>query len=423
MSTPSILFANAILCLSVPCTSTAQDVWLQTNGPYQGGAVQALAVDSDGQLFAGTREGGVFSSFDRGENWIQINAGLPDDIQCLAIHNDGHIFAGTFGFGIFRSTGNGERWTRINNGLTDTFVSTLTVSSSGDIFAGTLYGGAFFSLDEGDLWTEINKGLDWRNVEAFVMNVNGQAFAGMGRGGVYRFTNDDEGWQKLITNFESYAVTALAFNSRGHLFAAVDGGGGFHVSRDNGETWMRVHGGYEPSNIVALVINRSDEIFAGTIGGVFRSGDDGYSWTAWNAGLTDRLPLSLVMDQEEYLFAGTTYGGVYRSINPPTGIEVQAIEGLNSFSLDQNYPNPFNPETRIVFYVSPGSEKQRVLIKIYDLLGRLVAVLFDREVKPGRYEVVWNGKDLLGQDLPSGTYLYHLEAGNVMVTKRMTLLR
>jgi flagellar hook assembly protein FlgD len=94
-----------------------------------------------------------------------------------------------------------------------------------------------------------------------------------------------------------------------------------------------------------------------------------------------------------------------------------------TFVLEQNYPNPFNPETRIVFYVPPGAEKQRVLIKIYDMLGRLVVVLFDREVAPGRHEVVWNGKDLNGTDLPSGTYLYRLEAGEVVIAKRMTLLR
>ncbi len=118
----------------------------------------------------------------------------------------------------------------------------------------------------------------------------------------------------------------------------------------------------------------------------------------------------------------TKYTALY---SDPTAVaeedETQILP--KTFMLEQNYPNPFNPETRIVFYVPPGAEKQRVLIKIYDLLGRLVAVLFDREVKPGRYEIVWNGKDLLGQDLPSGTYLYRLEAGDVTIAKRMTLLR
>lgn len=93
------------------------------------------------------------------------------------------------------------------------------------------------------------------------------------------------------------------------------------------------------------------------------------------------------------------------------------------FVLLQNYPNPFNPETRIVFYVPPEAARQRVVLEIYDLLGRLVAVLFDREAAPGRYEVVWNGKDLRGHEVPSGIYIYRLEAGSVKVTKRMALVR
>ncbi len=93
------------------------------------------------------------------------------------------------------------------------------------------------------------------------------------------------------------------------------------------------------------------------------------------------------------------------------------------FVLLQNYPNPFNPETRIVFYVSPEAARQRVVLEIYDLLGRLVAVLFDREAAPGRYEVVWNGKDLRGHEVPSGIYVYRLQAGQMEVAKRMVLLR
>jgi Ca-activated chloride channel family protein len=110
---------------------------------------------------------------------------------------------------------------------------------------------------------------------------------------------------------------------------------------------------------------------------------------------------------------------------PGTFVEEESANpsAPSDFVLQQNYPNPFNPETKIVFHVPTSAKPQRVVIKIYDLLGRLVAVLFDREAAPGRYEVVWNGKDMFGHDLPSGTYLYRLEAGDVKVTKRMTLLR
>ncbi|MCG3155935.1 MAG: hypothetical protein DKINENOH_02543 [bacterium] len=91
--------------------------------------------------------------------------------------------------------------------------------------------------------------------------------------------------------------------------------------------------------------------------------------------------------------------------------------------LVQNYPNPFNPETRIVFFVPPSSLQQRVVIKIFDLTGRLVRVLFDREIAPGRYEVIWDGRDAHNNELASGMYVYRLEAGDRVIVKRMTLLR
>lgn len=116
----------------------------------------------------------------------------------------------------------------------------------------------------------------------------------------------------------------------------------------------------------------------------------------------------------------------------PTFVEEESERTVapSDFVLQQNYPNPFslhgafaNLETRIVFYVPTSTKQQRVVIKIYDLLGRLLLVLFDQEVAPGGYEIFWNGKDLFGHDLPSGMYIYRLEAGSVTMAKRMTLLR
>lgn len=118
----------------------------------------------------------------------------------------------------------------------------------------------------------------------------------------------------------------------------------------------------------------------------------------------------------------TPYTALYS--DPTTGVEEKDPVLLpKTFVLEQNYPNPFNPETRIVFFVPPAAEPQRVTIKIYDLLGRLVRVLFDNEIGPGRYEVIWDGKDSFSRDLPSGTYLYKLEAGEVVLHRKMMLVR
>lgn len=72
------------------------------------------------------------------------------------------------------------------------------------------------------------------------------------------------------------------------------------------------------------------------------------------------------------------------------------------FVLKGAYPNPFNPETKISFRV--GSS-QHVELTVYDMSGRLVGMLADRVYPAGDHEVSWNGRDLHGARVPSGTYM------------------
>ena len=63
--------------------------WIQVNGPC-GGPVTTLAINSAGDIFAGTREHGVFRSTDNGNNWSQVNNGITDfDIRSIAINQVG----------------------------------------------------------------------------------------------------------------------------------------------------------------------------------------------------------------------------------------------------------------------------------------------------------------------------------------------
>jgi len=117
----------------------------------------------------------------------------------------------------------------------------------------------------------------------------------------------------------------------------------------------------------------------------------------------------------------TKYTALY---SDPTSVKDKAPRILpKTYVLNQNYPNPFNPDTKIVFFVPPEIQKQRVVIKVFDLMGRLVRILFDREVGPGRYEVRWDGRDSMNWQVPSGTYIYRLEAGPTIISKKMTLVR
>lgn len=110
------------------------------------------------------------------------------------------------------------------------------------------------------------------------------------------------------------------------------------------------------------------------------------------------------------------------------GVKVE--EGLvrvipNETVLLQNYPNPFNPETWIPFKLSKDAD---VTVRIYDLTGRPVKELNLENLSAGYYTsrhtaIYWNGRNEQGERVASGVYIYQLQSGNEVSTKRMVMLK
>jgi 5'-nucleotidase/UDP-sugar diphosphatase len=86
-----------------------------------------------------------------------------------------------------------------------------------------------------------------------------------------------------------------------------------------------------------------------------------------------------------------------------------------NFALQQNYPNPFNPTTTVAFSLPTTSF---VTLKVYNLLGQVVAVLVNEQLPAGSYT-----KTFRADGLASGMYLYKLTAGDFVQTKRMVLMK
>ncbi|MGE5429425.1 MAG: Ig-like domain-containing protein [Syntrophomonadaceae bacterium] len=98
------------------------------------------------------------------------------------------------------------------------------------------------------------------------------------------------------------------------------------------------------------------------------------------------------------------------------GVEKENGTGKpSSYALDQNYPNPFNPSTTLSYQI-PGNSF--VSLKVFDLLGREVATLVNKEQTAGKYKVQFNASNI-----PSGIYIYMLRTDNYKETKKMVLLK
>jgi hypothetical protein len=118
----------------------------------------------------------------------------------------------------------------------------------------------------------------------------------------------------------------------------------------------------------------------------------------------------------------TTIAGTGSAIidEPTADVSVMFTEGASEhlptvYALGQNYPNPFNPAT-VIRYQLPVTGK--VVLKVYDLLGREIRTLVDGVQEAGERTVEFNAGEL-----PSGTYVYKLLAGTFLDVKKMVVLK
>ena len=433
--------------------------------------VYTLAV-SGSSLFAGSSTG-LFRSTDSGTNWVQLDSAVRNSsvlaLEALPNGTGGTtVIAGTDMNGIFLSTDNGGIW--MQTSLTDAYSGSLKRVGP-NVFACTP-GAVYVSTDGGAHWNQsgIFTGASCLAVSGSSLFVGGGLYdpksLGKFTGFVYRTTDLGNSWEKIFEG-EGYVV-ALAANGL-NLYAARFGdmgaGYGVSLSTNNGASWTAVNSGLPPQSIVPCFAVSGTDIFAfaynyecgeRTPHGIFRSTDSGTSWTP--AGLSDEWVTCLSVIGHN-LFAGTQSGVFFttnsgslwiadssglwnkpKDINallatdstlfvgasrqlvchrPMSDMITSAAPLLNGtlcgFELAQNYPNPFNPSSDIRYQIS---EFRHVKLAVYDLLGQEVAVLVNERKAPGSYEVTFDGSTLA-----SGMYLYRLQSGSYVETKKMLILK
>jgi hypothetical protein len=120
---------------------------------------------------------------------------------------------------------------------------------------------------------------------------------------------------------------------------------------------------------------------------------------------------------EEYILNGTG------EITIPTVERFTVLKKPASptlFTLHQNFPNPFNPITTLSYDLP---EDNFVILTVYDMLGRVVVQLVNTTQEAGFNLVQWDGSDSMGRSVSAGVYLYQIQAGEFVQTKKMVLLK
>lgn len=407
--------------------------------------VSDIAVINN-NLFASLTNGVTVRSSDNGLNWIEVNSGLPAGIVTAFAGLDTYIFAGIYdwflytpinegtGYGVFRSTDNGLNWIEVNAGLTNLKVIALYVFDN-NLFAGTDGDGVFLSNDYGESWTQVSEGLWHPQIITSFASIDTNLFAGSiwpyGGGGVYRSTNKGTNWTNVSYGLTSYFVSDLAVLGT-NLFAGTlnvpsssDSGSIFRTA-DYGTNWTNVSYGYAlENNMVTNLAVSGTNLFAATYsGGIFLSTNNGDSWVSFNEGLTDMSigyfgNIAINDTDIFYISKNRSYNFIEVWRRPLSDIittVAQTIDPLPiNYFLSQNYPNPFNPSTKFS-YALPNTGM--VQIKVFDLLGQEIITLVNEEKIAGNYEVNFNASNL-----PSGVYLYRIQSGSFMQTRKMILLK
>jgi hypothetical protein len=201
---------------------------------------------------------------------------------------------------------------------------------------------------------------------------------------------------------------------------------------DAGDTlWLRRYN-YQPTDIVGHISLLPDPHGGYVVSGTFNGCPtivhmDGDGIVQWAGTYTDHSTSGIVVDlamgaDSTYLWllyrdnTGLSGRSVVVRFRPnPAGTLPVPLTPVSDFRLQQNYPNPFNPTTEIAFDVARAG---RTSLKVYDLMGREVAILSNGILQAGAHHVTYDA-----HDLPSGVYFYRLESGSQTQTRKMLLLK
>ena len=243
------------------------------------------------------------------------------------------------------------------------------------------------------------------------------------RSNVYRTNNGGDSWINITGSLPDRFPTDISVdpNNDDIAYITFGGFGSSHVYKttDAGANWIDIGIGLPdiPTWAVTVDPDFPDHIYVGNELGVFQSLDGGSTWENINGNLPDAtFAFDLVISTSNRKLRVATHGnGVYQTDLTTVVSTDEDPSTPEAFTLEQNFPNPFNPSTTIRYNLR---ESGQVRLEVFDVNGRQVATLVDGNQASGAHSVVFDARGLA-----SGTYIYRLQLGAQVLTRKMTLIK
>lgn len=432
------------------------DFWadqLEFNGNHSWSAgTNTISYSEDGWLSATPQIKSIFSSFlwdgcakdtnvafacgsnktiigttNGGMDWINFYSGSDNYyLNGITFKGDEVWAVGQHGT-VISSKDNGTTWNE-KTIIDGNWLSDITFNSDGVGYIVGSYagGGIFTSLDQGETWSVLEYYPDLWSVDKI------------------KFSRDGLGWAtgypyailKSTTNGRSWEVVVDSIYSAGNIAVSGDTAWIMYNNKvlrttDAGNNWES----FKVFDYTGVIFSGCDIDFINSKVGyvcaydsrVFKSIDGGETWLPENypKGLSN-FAMDFVNQEVGWVFG---YPGIILKRDPSfVSIEEPRFNYSDpeNLILNQNYPNPFNPATTIKYTIPnvilSGVEGSRVTLKVYDILGKEIAILVNEEQPAGIYEVEFNPA-LINRNLASGIYFYQLKAGIFIDTKKMILIK
>jgi photosystem II stability/assembly factor-like uncharacterized protein len=374
-------------------------------------------------------KGVILSTTNGGSDWSVKSTNTAYNLSSIYFNDLSKGWATGANGTILYSTDEGNTW-QYQNDVTNIHIFKIQFcnTNTGFMVGGTMFDGIIFKTQDG--------GLKWTNITP--SNINGTYRA------LY-FINEREGWvvggKSTIDNFEPNLImhTMDGGNTWDELSNRIVGplygihffnpqlgwaygdsplGFGPIKTTDGGKTWdtKRLQKGELAYTDIYTSFGFTDSLnmwIAGTVvDTIYCTTNGGITWTA------SQMPkyvnfYSITFKKNKQGYAVGGGGSIFR-YNGSTGI-VKKENTVDDFSISNNYPNPFNPATTISYSV-PADGK--VVVKVFDVLGRELSTLVNETVTAGKYSVAWNGNNIA-----SGVYFYSVTFKNQTLYKKMLLVK